>query len=90
MNVKELAERFERIKNRARRYSSLQITGNTEIIADGCLKIVSCDENAAMLVLLKNTLTVTGKNLKMKSYGQDGVMINGEIITLEFGDYNET
>jgi len=90
MSIKDLAERFEKLKNRARRYSSLQVTDNREIIADGCLKIINCDENMITLSLIKNTLTVTGQNLKMKSWGGDGVIIRGEVNSIEFGENNET
>jgi len=88
MSIKDLAEKFERLKNRARRYSSLQITDNCEIVAEGCLKIINCDENVVTLTLLRNTLTVAGKGLKMKSWGGDGVIIRGEVVSLEFGSNN--
>jgi len=89
MNIKSLAEGFEKLKNRAKRYSSLQITDNREIIADGCLRIINCDESAVTLRLLKNTLFVTGRNLKMKSWGDSGIIIRGEIAALEFGEFGE-
>jgi len=86
MNIKNLAEGFEKLKNRVKRYSSMQITDNREIIADGCLKIINCDESAVTLQLLKNTLFVTGSNLKMKSWGESGIIIRGEIASIEFGE----
>ena len=83
-NIKDLALKFEKAKTVTKRHSSLQITDNLEIIADGCLKIINCDENIIVILLFKNRLTVSGTDLKMRNWGTDGVMINGFINSVEF------
>jgi hypothetical protein len=83
---KGLALKYEKAKARLSRHShsSLQITDNREIIADGCRKIVSCDDNVVVLDQLHNRVTITGNGLKLRNWGADGVMISGEIQAIEF------
>jgi len=83
-SIKELAQGYERIKTRLRQHSSLQITDNREIIADGCSKIVTCDDNVVIIEQIRSRVTITGSGLKMRNWGTDGVTITGEISSVEF------
>ena len=84
MNIKNLALKYEKARNRLDSRSSLQITENREIIADGCRKIVNCDESVVIFDSEKNRVTITGENLKLRNWGRDGVTISGVITTVEF------
>jgi hypothetical protein len=84
MNIKELAHKYENMKNRMQKHSTLQITDNCEIIADGCRKIVSCDENIVIIDLALNRATITGESLKLRNWGTDGVTISGAVKSVEF------
>ncbi|MCL2071789.1 MAG: YabP/YqfC family sporulation protein [Oscillospiraceae bacterium] len=84
MNIKKLALKYEHAKSHLNRHSSLQITDNSEIIADGCRKIVSCDESAVIIDQSRCRITVTGNDLKLRNWGSDGVAITGEINSIEF------
>ena len=84
--IKQLAQKYENAKGKLDRYShsSLQITDNCEIIADGCRKIVSCDENVVVLDQIRNRVTITGSGLKLRNWGTDGVTVAGVIQSVEF------
>ena len=86
--IKQLAQKYETAKSRLDRYSrsSLQITDNCEIIADGCRKIVSCDENVVVIDQIRNRVTITGSGLKLRNWGTDGVVISGVVRGVEYGE----
>jgi hypothetical protein len=83
-NIKELANKYERAKSRLNRHSSLQITDDREIIADGCLKIVSCSDNVVIIQQVRNRITITGDGMKLRNWGTDGVTVSGKIQSVEF------
>jgi len=83
INIKHLAQKYEMAKMRVNRHSSLQITDNREIIADGCRKIVSCDDNVVIIEQTNIRVTVTGDGLKLRNWGTDGVTISGKIQSVE-------
>jgi len=85
--IKEIANKLEQVKSKVRRHSALQITDNREIIADGCLKIVACDESIIEVILINNRLIINGTGLKMRNWGTDGVTISGVIRGIEFDEY---
>jgi len=83
-DIRELAQGYENAKKRFRRHSTLQITDNKEIIADGCEKIINCDDNVIVIEQTSNRLTITGSDLKLRNWGVDGVTIFGRINSIEF------
>ena len=86
MNIKQLALKYEEAKKRLDKYSSssLQITDNREIIADGCKKIVNCNESLVVIEQRHNRITVTGDGLKLRNWGSNGVIVTGVIASVEF------
>ena len=85
MSIKKLAQKYERAKSKLNRHSSLQIFDNTQVVADGCRRIVSCDENIAVIDLACNRVTIMGDSLKLRNWGSDGVTVSGVIKSIEFG-----
>ena len=85
-NIKQLAQKYDDAKSRfnQRFGSSLQIIDNREIVADGCRKIVSCDENVVIIDQVHNRVTITGGMLRLRNWGTDGVTVSGEIQSVEF------
>ncbi|MCL1904440.1 MAG: hypothetical protein FWF94_08495 [Oscillospiraceae bacterium] len=86
MNIKDLAKRYEKVKNHIDRHSSLQITDNREIIADGCRRIVSCNEVLVVFEQPQIRVTVMGRELKLRNWGKDGVTVSGIINSLELNE----
>jgi hypothetical protein len=86
MSIKKLSQDYEAAKNRFRQHSSLQVTDNREIIADGCRKIVSCDDNVVILEQPRNRVTITGSGLKLRNWGGDGVTVSGVVQAIEFSE----
>jgi hypothetical protein len=86
--IKDLSQKYEKAKGRISRQlgSSLRITDNREIIADGCRRIISCDECVVIIDQARNRVTITGGGLKLRNWGSDGVTISGIINSVEFTD----
>ena len=83
-NIKKLALKYERVKSRVSRRSTMQITDNREIVVDGCKKIVGCDENIVVIDLTCNRVTIMGDSLRLRNWGSDGVVITGTVQSIEF------
>jgi hypothetical protein len=92
MNVKKLAQKYEQAKCRLNPNAALQIThcGTNpkmcEVIADGCRKVLTCDD---VMVVFENVagrrVSVTGTALRLRNWGADGVVISGDVLSVEFG-----
>ncbi|MCL2633344.1 MAG: YabP/YqfC family sporulation protein [Oscillospiraceae bacterium] len=85
-SIKDLAFKYERVKSRLRRHSSLQITDNREVIIDGCVKVVNCDESVIIIDTVSTRLTIGGAGLKLRNWGSDGVIVSGIIKSIELGE----
>jgi hypothetical protein len=83
ITVRKLAQDYEKIKSNFNKHSSLQITDNCEIVAEGCRRVVTSDENIVVLEQARNRVTVTGAGLKLRNWGGDGVVISGVIRSVE-------
>ena len=83
MNIKDLAYKYESVKQRLDRHSSLRITDGREVIADGCRRVVSCDENAVIFMQTSHRVVVMGVGLRLRNWGVDGVVVSGEITSVE-------
>ncbi len=62
----------------------IELTGNREIIIDGCKGIVEYTENNIRISLLENVLSLSGDNLLIQSFDNDVVIINGQISDIDF------
>lgn len=84
MNINNIAQRYENLKNRHRIHSEIQITDDKSVVIDGCLKVISYDENYIKLLLCSCTVEVYGLGLTMQNFALDGVKIKGNITSLDF------
>lgn len=62
----------------------IELTGNREIIIDGCKGVVEYTENNIRISLLENVLSLSGDNLLIQSFDNDVVIINGQISDIDF------
>ncbi len=62
----------------------IELTGNREIIIDGCKGVVEYTENNIRISLLENVLSLSGDNLLIQSFDNDVVIINGKISDIDF------
>ena len=62
------------------------IESNTSVTVDACLDILSYDECEVRLLLEGLTVTIVGKDLTMRSYGNKTIRIVGIIDGVLFAD----
>lgn len=62
----------------------IELTGNREIIIDGCKGVVEYTENNIRISLSENVLSLSGDNLLIQSFDNDVVIINGQISDIDF------
>jgi hypothetical protein len=79
-----LSERYERFRRGLRRHTYLSVTDNSEVIADGCTEILRYDDNLVILRMKTNAVSVTGFELKLSHFSNDGVLVRGKIASIEF------
>ncbi|MCL2755020.1 MAG: hypothetical protein FWD35_04815 [Oscillospiraceae bacterium] len=93
MRAKDLAQKYEELKNKTSRVSSLQITHKEElceVIAEGCRRVHSCD---SVMVVFENAagrrVAITGSGLQLRNWGTDGVVVSGSVQAVEFAQATE-
>lgn len=86
MNINKLANKLDKLKSSFNKHSYIQITDNTELIIDRCEQVLAYDESVIKLNLLKNALVIVGTALTMQNFSTEGVIIKGEINSIEFGE----
>lgn len=84
MNINRLANKFEQMKAETVKHSELQLTDNTELIIDGCKKVIEYDDNFIRLLLADREISIVGVSLKMRNFSNFGVVVNGKINSLTF------
>lgn len=84
MNINDLAIKFEDFKRTRSKHSDIQITDNTEIILDGCRRVIRYDENDICLELPSVGVEIVGMKLKMHNFSVGGVIIEGSIHSVTF------
>lgn len=62
----------------------IEMSGNREIIIDGCKGVVEYTENNIRISLGKSVLSLSGDNLLIQSFDNDVVIINGQISDIDF------
>ncbi|MBQ4572742.1 MAG: YabP/YqfC family sporulation protein [Clostridia bacterium] len=62
----------------------IELTGNREVIIDGCKGVVEYTENNIRISLGENVLSLSGDNLLIQSFDNDVVIINGQISDIDF------
>lgn len=84
MDINDIAVKFEDFKRTRSKHSDIQLTDNSELILDGCRRVIRYDENEICLELPLAGIEVVGMKLKMNNFSVGGVIIEGEIHSLTF------
>jgi len=63
-----------------------ELSGNREVIIDGCRAILEYDENLIRLNAGKLSVRFTGRGLTIRNLKRDSVIIEGFIVSVEFLD----
>lgn len=84
MNINDLAVKFEDFKKTRNRHSDIQITDNTEMVLDGCRRVIRYDENEIFLELPSLGLEIVGMKLKIHNFSVGGVIVEGDIHSVTF------
>lgn len=66
-------------------YNHIELFGNHEAIVNGCEGILEYSEARIKINIGKNTILFCGGDLCMKEYGSSQAVIEGNILTIEFG-----
>lgn len=64
--------------------TQIQIIDNREVLIECCKGIVSYDENAIKLLVGDRILTFTGYKLMLQSFNVSGLIMKGELYSIEF------
>lgn len=84
MNINDLAIKYENFKKSRQKHSDIQVTDNSEIVLDGCRKVVEYNENHIKLELPSMGISIVGMQLKMRNFSIGGVIIKGQIHSITF------
>lgn len=84
MNWKHLAIKYENFKQRRQKHSSLQMSDNNELIIECCKGVISYDDTIIRIQLASHILTIIGDKLLMRNFSSEGVMISGNIKSMDF------
>ncbi len=58
--------------------------GNRQVLVDGCRSVVEYTDEVVCLNLGKSVLKINGENIKITSYNDLEILINGKFISVEF------
>lgn len=89
MNINELAEKYENIRNKRNRHSAIQITDYGNMFIECCREVLVFNENMICLKLARCSVTIIGLNLKMRNYSSGGADVNGIFHSITFEPLNE-
>ena len=62
----------------------IEMTGNREIIIDGCKGVVEYTENNIRISLGDNVVSLSGDDLVIQSFDNSVIIINGQISDIDF------
>ena len=62
----------------------IEMTGNREIIIDGCKGVIEYTENNIRISLGESVMSISGDNLIIQSFDNDVVIITGQISDIDF------
>jgi len=64
--------------------SQMEIIGNNELIVDGVQGVLEYDESYIRVSLGKMLAKITGRNLTLKAMGDESIVVDGYILSIEF------
>lgn len=85
MNNDSLANLFEIPSSAAPGSAKIEIYSNKQIIIDGCHSVIEYSENAVNINCGKKTVIFLGSDLKIVSYFDKGLVLQGNIASIQFG-----
>lgn len=62
----------------------IEMTGNREIIIDGCKGVIEYTENNIRISLGESVMSISGDSLIIQSFDNDVVIITGQISDIDF------
>ena len=62
----------------------IEMTGNREIIIDGCKGVIEYTENNVRISLGESIMSISGDSLIIQSFDNDVVIITGQISDIDF------
>lgn len=62
----------------------LELSGNRELIVDGCRGVLEYDENVIRLNVGKYAVRVTGRGLTIRTLTADSAVVEGYVAAVEF------
>lgn len=84
MNISDIAVKYEKFKKARQKYSDIQITDNSEIVLDGCRRVIEYNDNNIVLELPTIGVSVVGMDLSMRNFSVGGVVITGKLHSVTF------
>lgn len=64
----------------------LELSGNRELIVDGCRGVLEYDEDVIRLNIGKGSVRVTGRGLSIRTLTAESAVVEGYILAVEFQD----
>ncbi|MDR0314881.1 MAG: YabP/YqfC family sporulation protein [Oscillospiraceae bacterium] len=64
--------------------SHIEIMGNNEVVIEGCKGVLEYSDDSIRLNLGKNEVQFSGTDLVIKTYINEQVLIDGNILTIDF------
>jgi len=77
LNIIEKGKRYANI------YSQIQIIGNSEVIIEGCKKILEYNDIFVKVKALGMIVNIWGSELSVNDFGHGSVFVNGSIQSVE-------
>ncbi len=84
MNINDLAVKYEDFKKSLNKHSDIQITDNSNMVLDGCRRVIEYNENCIKLELATVGVSVVGMELNMHNFSIGGLVIEGQIHSVTF------
>ena len=81
-----ICERLELPEDVFRNCSHIEVVSNCCAMVEGCKSVTEYNDTVIKLNLGKNSVKFTGCDLTIKSLSLEQAMIEGKIISLEFGE----
>lgn len=81
-----ICEKLELPEDVFRSCSHIELVSNCCAMVDGCKSVLEYDDTTIKLNLGKSSVRFTGYDLTIKSLSLEQAMIEGKIITLDFGE----
>lgn len=82
--VQKVARALELPGDIAAGMAHIEMSGNREIVIDGCKNILEYDENVIKINAGKMTVRFCGRGLTLRNLSQDSAVIEGFVSSIEF------